>query len=73
MTPFGLALALAIAAWVWRIRAQPLVYAVGGHAPPLGIALRADGISAVMLVAAALIIAASGFYARAKFRDARPA
>ena len=66
VTPFGLALALAIAARVAH-SGQPLVYAVGGHAPPLGIALRADGISAVMLVAAALIFAASGFYARAKF------
>ena len=66
VTPLGLALALAIAAGVAH-SGQPLVYAVGGHAPPLGIALRADGISAVMLVAAALIFAASGFYARAKF------
>ena len=66
VTPLGLALALAIAAGVAH-SGQPLVYAVGGHPPPLGIALRADGISAVMLVAAALIFAASGFYARAKF------
>ncbi|MGC1562275.1 MAG: NADH-quinone oxidoreductase subunit J, partial [Bradyrhizobium sp.] len=65
-TPFGFALACAIAFDVGR-SGKPIVYAVGGLAPPLGIALRADGISAVMLVAAAIIVAAAAFYARAKF------
>src|SRR5260370_395841 len=46
---------------------QPLVYIVGGWTPPLGIALRADGFSAVMLVTAALVIAAAGYFARASF------
>ncbi|MGO9390559.1 complex I subunit 5 family protein [Rhodoblastus sp.] len=66
LTPIGLALALAIAFLVWRSGA-PVVYNVAGLAPPLGIALRADGISCVMLITAALIIAAAGFYARANF------
>ena len=35
--------------------------------PPLGIALRADGFSAVMLVTAALIMPAAGLFARANF------
>ena len=65
-TPFGFALACAIAFDVGR-SGKPIVYAVGGLPPPLGIALRADGISAVMLVAAAMIVAAAAFYARAKF------
>jgi formate hydrogenlyase subunit 3/multisubunit Na+/H+ antiporter MnhD subunit len=65
-TPFGFALACAIAFDVGRA-GKPVVYAVGGLPPPLGIALRADGISAVMLVAAAVIIAAAAFYARTKF------
>jgi formate hydrogenlyase subunit 3/multisubunit Na+/H+ antiporter MnhD subunit len=38
-----------------------------GFAPPLGIALRADGFSAVMLVTAAIAISAAGFFARANF------
>jgi formate hydrogenlyase subunit 3/multisubunit Na+/H+ antiporter MnhD subunit len=66
LTPVGLLLALAIAFLVWRSGA-PVVYNVAGLAPPLGIALRADGLSGVMLITAALIIAAAGFYARATF------
>jgi formate hydrogenlyase subunit 3/multisubunit Na+/H+ antiporter MnhD subunit len=66
LTPVGLLLALAIAFLVWRSGA-PVVYNVAGLAPPLGIALRADGLSGVMLIAAALIIAAAAFYARLPF------
>jgi formate hydrogenlyase subunit 3/multisubunit Na+/H+ antiporter MnhD subunit len=66
LTPFGFALACAIAFHV-ASAGKPIVYALGGLAPPLGIALRADGVSAVMLVAAAVILTAAGFYARAKF------
>jgi len=66
LTPIGLAIAIAIAVCVWRSGA-PLVYNVAGLPPPLGIALRADGISCVMLVTAALVIAAAAFYARASF------
>ena len=65
-TPFGFALACAIAFHVSRA-GKPIVYLVGGLPPPLGIALRADGISAVMLVAAAVIVTAAAFYARPKF------
>ena len=65
-TPFGFALACAIAFHVGRAD-KPIVYAIGGLSPPLGIALRADGISAVMLIAAAVIVTAAAFYARAKF------
>ena len=40
----------------------PLVYVVGGFAPPLGITLRADGISALMMVVSAVIfLGAAGF------------
>ena len=66
LTPIGLAIAIAIAALVWRSGA-PLVYNVSGLPPPLGIALRADGISCVMLMTAALVVAAAAFYARANF------
>ncbi len=64
--PIGVALAFAIAALVWRSGGR-IVYNVAGLPPPLGIALRADGISAVMLVTAALVIAAAAIYARANF------
>ena len=66
LTPFGFALACAIAFHVGQA-GKPIVYAIGGLPPPLGINLRADGISAVMLIAAALIVTAAAFYARTKF------
>ena len=66
LMPVGLVIAVAIAILVSRAGA-PLAYVLGGYAPPLGIELRADGISVVMLVTAALLVAASGFYARANF------
>ena len=65
-TPLGFALACAIAFHINRA-GKPIVYLVGGLPPPLGIALRADGISAVMLVAAAVIVTAAAFYAYPKF------
>ena len=65
--PVGLAIAVAIAAAKGQT-AAPIVYLVGGWAPPLGVALRADGLSAVMLIIAAVVICAVGIYARADFR-----
>jgi multicomponent Na+:H+ antiporter subunit D len=57
----------------------PVVYLLGGWAPPLGIALRADGPSVVMLLAVAVVVCGIGVYARADFgtpparrRRARP-
>ena len=65
--PLGLALASAIA--VARAQSgRPLVYLLGGWAPPLGVALRADGLAAVMMVTTALVICAVGVFARAEFR-----
>ncbi len=66
LMPIELAVAAAIACLVWR-SGQPLVYTLAGYAPPLGIALRADGFSAVMLVTAGLIAPAAALYARANF------
>ena len=67
LMPVGLALALAIAAGVLRADAA-LVYVVGGWAPPLGLALRADGLSAAMLLTTAVVIGATGLFARAEFK-----
>ena len=64
--PVGLAIAIAIAADVWSSR-KVLQYFIGGWAPPLGVALRADGLSAAMMVTAALLIPAIGLFARAQF------
>src|SRR5690242_7472857 len=55
--PVGLALALAVVAEIWR-SGKPLNYLVGGWHPPLGIMLRADGLSAVMLLTSAVVIGA---------------
>ncbi|CAH2602342.1 NADH-quinone oxidoreductase subunit J [Rhodovastum atsumiense] len=67
LLPAGLAVALAIAASVLGAGA-PLVYLLGGWVPPLGIALRADGFSAAMLVTTALVIGATALVARDGFR-----
>lgn len=64
--PFGLAIALAIAAEVLKT-GKAITYIVGGWSPPLGIALRADGLSAVMLVTAAVVLPAAMLFARSYF------
>ncbi len=66
LMPAGIGLSLAIAIEIW-VTGQPLVYILGGWTPPLGIALRADGFSAVMLVTSALVITAAGYFARINF------
>lgn len=44
-----------------------VTYLLGGWSPPLGVALRADGLSVVMLLAVAVVIAGIAVYARADF------
>ena len=70
LLPAGLAVAVAIFAIVWR-SSEPVVYIVGGWQPPLGLALRADGISVAMLVTAAVVICATGLFGREEFRQPR--
>jgi multicomponent Na+:H+ antiporter subunit D len=67
LLPAGLGLALAIVAGVWRT-GHSLVYFLGGWAPPLGLALRADGLSAAMLITTAIVVCATGFYAAPALR-----
>jgi formate hydrogenlyase subunit 3/multisubunit Na+/H+ antiporter MnhD subunit len=62
----GLGLALAIADAYLR-SGSALVYLLGGWAPPLGVALRADSLSVMMLVAVAVVICGIGVYACADF------
>lgn len=62
----GLVIAIATAASLVQSGTQ-LAYVLGGWSPPLGIALRADGLSVTMLVAVAVVISAIGIYACADF------
>src|SRR5215472_10889581 len=66
LMPIGLAVAVAIAVGVWRTH-NVLQYLVGSWDPPLGVAFRADGLSAAMLVATALLVCGIGLFARDQF------
>ena len=66
----GLAVAAAIAERVAQSGA-PLVYLLGNWAPPLGVALRADAASAVMMVIVAVVLVGVGLYAWGDFRTPR--
>ena len=67
--PIGLAIAVAILVAL-RQSGAPLVYLLGGWVPPLGVALRADGLSAAMMATTAVVVCAIGVFARADFRTA---
>ena len=64
--PANLIVASAIFAGLWRSGRQ-LLYVVGDWQPPLGIALRADGLSAAMMVTTAIVICVIGVFAHADF------
>jgi formate hydrogenlyase subunit 3/multisubunit Na+/H+ antiporter MnhD subunit len=66
MLPVGLAVSVAIA-WTLFQSGEPLVYLLGGWSPPLGVALRADLPSAVMLVAVAVVVVGIAAYALEDF------
>src|SRR5277367_4465012 len=66
----GAVVAAAIFAAVWRA-GRPLVYIVGGWEPPLGIALRADGLSAAMMATVAVVICAIAGFAHGEFAQPR--
>ena len=62
----GLVVVVAIAA-AMRDSGGGLVYLLGGWAPPLGVALRADNLALAMMLMVALVILGIGLYARADF------
>ncbi|MGA7213796.1 MAG: proton-conducting transporter membrane subunit, partial [Terrimicrobiaceae bacterium] len=66
----GLGIAAAIVARVWR-SGDALTYVSGGWAPPLGVKLRADGLSAAMIAVTAIVVLAAGLYAPTGFRVPR--
>ena len=68
LMPAGFAVALAIGASVWRTH-HALQYFIGNWAPPLGVAFRADGLSAAMMIAAAVLVSGIGLFARNQFSN----
>ena len=68
----GVAVALAIAATIFH-SGEAVRYELGGWAPPLGVALEADGLSAVLLLVSALVLSAVAVYAQRDFRPERGA
>jgi formate hydrogenlyase subunit 3/multisubunit Na+/H+ antiporter MnhD subunit len=67
LLPLGLLAAIAIAATVLEAGA-PLHYDLGAWAPPLGVRLQADGLSATLLLTTAVVMLAVGLYAQPGFR-----
>jgi multicomponent Na+:H+ antiporter subunit D len=70
--PVGLVIAMAIASGVVESGA-PLVYVLGGWSPPLGVALRADGLAAAMMLTIAVVVTCVALFARADFHVAASA
>src|SRR5215469_8231895 len=66
LMPAGLAVAVASTAGVWGTN-NVLQYFVGNWDPPLGVAFRADGLSAAMILTAAVLICGIGLFARVQF------
>ena len=69
VVPVGIGIALLLAAGVLRAKA-PIVEWVGNWSPPLGLALRVDGINAAMLLTTALILGGVALHARADYATA---
>jgi formate hydrogenlyase subunit 3/multisubunit Na+/H+ antiporter MnhD subunit len=63
----GLAVVIAIAVAMGQSGGE-LVYLLGGWAPPLGVALRADNFALVMMLMVAVVILGVGLYAGADFK-----
>ena len=62
----GLVVAVAIVVQIVRT-GDALTYVLGGWQPPLGLAMRADGLAATMLAMTAVVITATGLFARGHF------
>jgi multicomponent Na+:H+ antiporter subunit D len=65
----GVGVAAGIVGGVWQT-GNAVTYLSGGWAPPLGIALRADGLSATMIMVTSIVLLAAGVYAPREFRVA---
>lgn len=67
LMPVGLVVAVMLVVSVIQAN-NALFYYLGGWMPPLGVALRADGLSAIFILTTAVVIGATGIFARAEFR-----
>jgi formate hydrogenlyase subunit 3/multisubunit Na+/H+ antiporter MnhD subunit len=66
----GIATSISAAILLYAVATQGvMVYEIGGWSAGLGIALRVDGLSALLLMMAAIVLLASSIYARAYFSD----
>jgi formate hydrogenlyase subunit 3/multisubunit Na+/H+ antiporter MnhD subunit len=66
----GVAALVVVMFLIWRITQQgPLIHALGGWEPGLGIALRADALAASLLMMSALVVMGAGIYSSCYFRD----
>ncbi|AFL73386.1 complex I subunit 5 family protein [Thiocystis violascens] len=63
----GLVAAVAVATAVLT-GGDALQYHLGGWAPPLGVALKSDGLSAILLLVSAVVMLAVGIYAQREFQ-----
>ncbi|MCG6985294.1 MAG: NADH-quinone oxidoreductase subunit J [Thiocapsa sp.] len=63
----GLAAAVVVAAAVVT-GGEPMLYQLGGWSPPLGVALKADGLSVVLLLTSAVVTLGVAVYAQRDFR-----
>ncbi len=66
--PAGLGLAVAIGVELAQT-GQKVIYLLGGWAPPLGIALRADGLSAAMLLTTTVVLLGVALFAHDDFQS----
>ena len=62
----GVVLVIAIAQRLW-LSGEALVYLLGGWLPPLGVTLRADGLSVCMMVLVMVVVIGIGVYANGDF------
>jgi formate hydrogenlyase subunit 3/multisubunit Na+/H+ antiporter MnhD subunit len=67
LTILATAALVAAIAWQFHVSGQPLSYLLGGWAPPLGVALRGDGIAVAMLLAVTVVVAAVAVYGWSQF------
>ena len=72
LMPAGLTVAVVIGVAIWSTH-NALQYFVGNWAPPLGIAYRADGLSAAMMIATAVLVCGIGLFARSQFASPQEA
>ena len=72
LMPAGLTVAVVIGVAVWSTH-NALQYFVGNWAPPLGIAYRADGLSAAMMIATAVLVCGIGLSGRSQFASPQEA